>query len=338
MLVIICNIYIGEITTPKNREMIGVSYGLATAIGTEIELFIGVFQSYQWLALFPLLMSVVALFLSLVMVESPVYLKAKNLNNEAEKNFRWLHCKTDFEDISKNLDEIINYVKEQKDVESSKFKIIFLSSNLKLISVLIVINGISIINCSTIITQTGALILNNFKHYINGPLFVNLYNILRICCLVLGYATVTKFGRRILFLYGFIISSFIQLICALMYYFERRNNNEIGYLAIIIMLNFFAHLVVFMLTVTVALEILKTEILPHAFKEFYTSILAFTSDCFAFILVQSYFFIAPILGNEFLLVIYAVLNFIPAIFVYIFLQDTKGKSLYQIRNDYNSHS
>jgi len=37
MLYIVCNIYIGEVANPKNRELIGASYNFATAIGIQVD-------------------------------------------------------------------------------------------------------------------------------------------------------------------------------------------------------------------------------------------------------------------------------------------------------------
>ncbi len=338
MLVIINMIYIGEIASPKNRELIGVSYGVATCVGIEVEYLMSSFENYTWMALFPLLVCGIAFISSRFMLESPYYLMAKGLEEEAEANFCWLNGKTELNEVAESFEGVKRYVNEQKDIEMNKFHIIFVPSNLKLLVILILINGVTIVNCSSILSQTGTLMIRDFEGLVNGRLFVNAYQIIRVIMAFSGFVTIKKFKRRALFLYGYVSSGLMQLSCAICYFVESKNDNKIEHLAVAIELQLIGFLLLYSLMQAVALEILKIEIFPHFLKEFYTSVLAFTSDCFAFAMVKSYFAFYAEVGNEVMMLVYAGFTFLGAILVYLFIQDTKGKTLHQIRVDYKSYS
>ncbi len=334
MLVIINFSYIGEIASPKNRELIGVSYGVATYIGIEVEYLMSSFNNYRWMALFTLLICGVAFISSPLMVESPYYLVYHDMEEKAISNFCWLNGKTNPSDVTEDFDGVTKYVTEQKHTEKNKFQTIFVSSNLKLLIILTLIYGVAIMKSSTIITQTGSLMIRDFEGLVDATIFVNAYQILRVIVAFLGYITVKKFERRALILYGFVITGLIQVGCAMCYLVEARNDNKIQYLAVIIEFLLMAFLFLDSIMLEVGLAILKIEIFPHLLKEFYTSMLGFTSDCFGFAVVKSYFALYPLVGNGVLMMAYGVFEFFNAALVYLFIRDTKGKTLHQIRGDY----
>ncbi len=338
MLVIINMIYIGEIASPKNRELIGASYAVATCIGIEVEYLMSSFNNYRWMAWFPLLICGVAFISSSFMIESPYYLMYHGMEEKAIKNYCWLNGKTDPDDMTEGFEGVTKYVTEQKHMEKNKLRVIFEPSNLKLLIILLLINGTSIMQCNTIVTQTGSLMIRDFEGLVDGTIFVNAYHILRVIMAFLGYVTVKKFERRSLILYGLVIMGLIQVGCAMCYFAEARNDNKIEYLAVIIEFLLMAVLLLDSITLNVGYAILKIEIFPHLLKEFYTSMLAFMNDCFGFAVVKSYFALYSVVGNGVLVMAYAGVMFFNAALVYLFIWDTKGKTLHQIRIDYKSCS
>lgn len=306
----------------------------------QVEFMMSAFNNYRWLALFPMLVSIFALLISVLMVESPYYLVSQGKDEQALQNLRFLNDKKDDEESVADLEPVKKYVNEQKNRPGfeDNFRIVLIPGNLKLIVILVIVNGVSIMNCLSIVSSTGYLLLNNFKDSVDGNLFVNIYSSLRIVFMLCSFITIKKFKRTSLFLVGYTTTGFIQLICAICYFVEERNGNSIDWLANVIAYLIVLILFIYQLTFAVALEILKLEILPHKFKEFYTSILCFTSDCFAFTIVKSYFYLEPILGNSFLMVVYTIISFVGATVVYFYVPDTKGKTLQQIRLDLNAES
>lgn len=298
------------------------------------------FNNYRWLALFPALVSVFALLISSLMIESPYYLVSKGEDGQALKSLSYLNDKEESSDSAGDLETVRKYVNERRKrpAAADNVRMMRTPGNLKLVLVLVVVNGVSITNCMCVVSGTGSLMLNHFGDSVNGTLFVNVYSALRIVSMACSFVTIDKFGRRCLFLLGYTATGFIQLVCAVCYYVEQSNANSLVWLANAIAYSLLLCLVIYQLTFAVALEILKLEIFPHKFKEFYASILCFTSDCFAFAVVKSYFYVEPIMGNAFLMLVYAIVSFIGASVIFFCVRDTKGKTLQQIRTELNAES
>ncbi|KAK7580744.1 hypothetical protein V9T40_001373 [Parthenolecanium corni] len=332
----ICHVYVGEITSPKNRELIGTSYGLATAIGVEVEILMSLFGSYRLLALFPLIVSMLTLLTAFFMIESPYYLVGRGDNKRALRNLSYLHNYSEDEALAE-LHLVQQYVNEQKSEKSkSNWKIILQPNNLKLTFIMILLNGLTVMDCSAIIPVTGSFMLKDFQDHVNGQLFVNIYSFVGIAFTFISFYTIKKFNRRSLTLFGYLGDGVVQVICGICYWVESQNGNSCGWLANVIAYLLVVQRMQAMLTFGVAMEILKTEIFPHKLKVFYSSLLLCTGDWSIFTLIKSYFWLEPILGNAGLLVIYGIISFVAYALTLIFVNDTKNKTLLQIRTDINA--
>lgn len=335
---IISYAYIGEVTSPKNRELIGVVYNAASAIGTISELSLSSFFAYYALAAFPLCVSVLALLVSSYMVESPYYLVSSGKNEPALRNLRYLNDRQGENEVLADLETVRAYVNEQTtDGQPAKRKlhIALTPANLKSSLVMILVCGFSTMHSSTLITNTGPFILKDFKQYVNGITFVSAFASARGLLQLCSIFTIKRFDRRTLFLVGYPLCGLLQLACGLCFHIESQNGNAVGWLARVIACLLAAHQIFMCLTFGVALEILKMEIFPYKLKEFYSSLILCTGDWFIFLQIQSYFSMEPTLGNSFLLASYTICSLVTVFMIYFFIQDTKGKTLLQIRTDLN---
>lgn len=336
LLLIIGTTYFGETASPRNREILGIFYCIATAAGGLTEFSLSTFNNYRLLAIFPMIMSVITILSSYLMVESPYYLVSHEMYDKAVRNICWLEDKTDIEDVAEQLDGVKKYVDEHKYETIGNMKTIFFPSNLKLILAMIVVNIAAFVESSTIVSQYGAVLVQPLKSTIEGTLFVGAFNIIGIFGLIASLYTVRKFSRKGLLLGGFLIAGFVQLGAAIGFYIEEQNGNQIRYLALII-----AFLLVLLPLASAAsiyatLSVFRQEVFPHKLKEFYCGLLAITGDCTTFITVKMYPSMASSIGNHNVLAIYAGTAFVAAVVTYYCLRDTKGKSLLQIRQEYTS--
>lgn len=334
---IISYAYIGEVTNPKNREIIGVAYNAASTLGILVELCLSSYFSYTVLALFPLCVSVFALVTSTLMIESPYYLVSRGKNEPALRNLCFLNNRHGENEVLADLETVREYVNEQVSHQQgrNKLQIILMPANLKLTIIMIFVCGFATMHSSTLISSTGAFILKDFQHYVDGNVFINIITISKGIVQFCSIFTIKKFNRRTLLLVGFPLCGIIQLACGLCFYIQSQNGNSIGWMAYTIAYLLAAHQIFLSLTFGLALELLKMEIFPYRMKEFYSSLMICTGDWFIFIQIRSYFWIEPILGNSFILAFYTVCSFVTVSIIYFFIQDTKGKTLLQIRTDIN---
>lgn len=331
--------YIGEVSSPRNRELLGTTYGVATAIGTEVEYLLSSFRSYRLLALFPLIVSILAVAISFFMVESPCYLVDKGDDEQALKNLCYLLNKNEETEAYPDLLMVKEYVNEQKDNGlTNNLQIILMPSNVKLILLMILVNVLSVAHAAYLVTLTGSYVLKDFSASVNGEVFFNIFFTARILLMFGSFFTIQNFDRKKMLLMGFLMTGLLQLICSLCYYVESIYDNTIHWLAITISCLLVIALFLAALTFSIALEILKIEIFPHKMKEFYMSLLLFSGDWAAFTLVKSYFFMEPIIGNASVMLIYAFLNFVTIIIVHLFVPHTKDNTLLQIRTDLKAES
>lgn len=332
--IIICA-YIGEITDPQNREVLGLTTYLAAGIGTEIEYLISYLDSYYLLAVFPFFIAILGLYISPYMVESPYFLVSQGKGEKALKHLAYLTDKNEQQCLM-NLKAVKEYVDEHRNVWSVKnnMDLIFLPANLKLVLTMIIVNGLTNMCGSKLASLTGSLLLKDFSS-VNGDYFTNIFNILSILLNFCSFYTVKKFDRRTLFLVGYPTVGLLHFICSLCYYIESKNGNGIAWLAQVIALLIFSFLIVSSQTYYIALGILKLEIFPHKFKAFYSSLLLCTSDWFIFALNRSYFSLEPAVGNAVLMMVYGLVLFVNGAIIYFLIGDTKNKTLLQIRTDIN---
>ncbi|KAK7574040.1 hypothetical protein V9T40_011231 [Parthenolecanium corni] len=328
--------YIGEVSNPRNRELLGATYCIATAVGTEVEYLISIFSSYRVLAIFPLVVSIMALFTSYLMVESPFYLVDKGDETQALQNLCYLSNKNEDAEALSDLQMVKEYVNEHKDNGlKNNLQIILTPSNLKITLIMILMNVLSVVHAAYLVSLTGSYVLKDFSASIDGDVFFNIFFTSRIFLMICSFYTVKRFDRKQMFLVGFPMTGLLHIICSICFYIESINGNSIYWLVNVIAIVLIAILILAALSFSIALEILKIEIFPYKMKEFYTSIMLFSGDWAAFALVKSYFFVEPIIGNTFVMAIYALINFVTTIMVYYFVPQTKNKTLLQIRSDVN---
>lgn len=328
--------YIGEIASPKNREMLGLSYGLATAVGTQLEYSLAIFQNYHLLPILPILASIFALFSSNLMIDSPYYLVSQGKNEQALDHLRYLNDRQDEKRAIADLEIVKKYVNERKDIHLKKnLEIILMPTNLKLTLIMIIVSALSIIHFVCLVGSVGPYLLKDFSNYVNGNVFVGMTSTLSLIFPFISLYMLKKFNRKTLFKIGYPAAGFLQLILALCYYVEAQNGNTVGWLTyvtvgVILIMN-----IVIKLTFGPALEILKIEVFPHKLKEFYMSLLLCIDDWIAFFLIKIYFYIEPIAGNACLLVFYGIISFVNFAIIYFYVEETKGKTLLKIRTDIN---
>lgn len=336
ILVITAHIYFAEIASPSNRVFLIMLYFLTTSLGIQVEYAMSTFGSYRLLAIFPLAMGIFTLTLSYFAVESPYFLVSKGRNDEAADNLRWLQNRKAEEDVSSELASLKHYVDEQRSVNISDFKTIFLPENLKLLGTVIIISSSGSVSCNTLLYAYGPLFIQDLEAYVDGRTFVYIHGALRTVCQVLSVVTVTKINRFKLVFYGIVSSSLIQAVIAFCFYLEKKHDYQLPYVANAIAALLMLYLLVEWVTASSGTIVLKTEIFPHRLKEFYVSVLAFKSDWLSFFVVRSYFWSSSSLGKDNLLFVYSGFGIICAVFAYFSIRNTKGKTLYEIRNFFDT--
>jgi len=268
------------------------------------------------------------------MVESPCYLVSVCQYEEAVKNLRWLYDSSQEDDLGEMHDSIVKYTDERKSKESNKLKIILYPDNFKLIVTMIVIQCAATMNCRTIVMLYGSVMMKMYSQTIDERTFVNIYSASLLLSTIIGLPIMTRFSRKSLLTFGFLTTAVIQLLCAYSYHVEDCNENALEFLALVIVALLIIHGFISTSTFTPAMAVLKGEVFPYSVKEVCGAIMSLTNDCSAFMTAKFYFILASTIGLPSLFVIYTFFTGAGLISVYCNINDTKGKTLDQIRSDY----
>lgn len=330
-------VYMGEVASPKNREVLCISFAVAMFAGIQLEYLLSMFQNYYFLPILPILASIFALLASKLMLESPYYLASLGDNERALANLNHLNNRQDARKALADLETVKKYINERIDAELTKnvLQIILFPNNLKLAFIMIIVCGFSFINVGFLVGSIGSFLVKDFSDYVSGDVFVTVNTTTNLILPFFSIFILKKFNRRTLFKVGFPAAGTLHLTLAVCYYVESQNGNTVGWLAYAIVCLIVAFSILMKMTFTFALEVLKTEVFPHKLKVFYLSLMHCTGNWFQFVAVQSYFYIEPIFGHAFLMVCYGIISFVVFVIIYFHIEETKGKTLLQIRSDIN---
>lgn len=334
-LVGIIPVYIGEIASPKNRELLGFTYGLMFTVGKCLEYAIGI-NSYPVLCALPFFISLLACVLSYWMIESPYYLVAIDKPEAAKVSFSWLTNQHNDEIVEKELDDIKQFVEQNKEsMDVGVLQVLLRPDNLKLYGFFTVVYSLAHFTCEAIMTNYGFQIIKNLDSLLNGPDFVTVCNVVFIGGFFVSLVNLKKFDRRMLLLVGFLVLAGVQLLCALFFYIAEKNNYDAPISSNIVVLLLILVLFVYMITLTPALLILRSEIFPYKIKEFCGLSMNFLIDCMTFVELQAFFPVSDVAGESFVVLLFAVGCTIGA-YMANRMRDTKNKSLLQIQMEQNS--
>lgn len=334
IIMIIGNLYTTEIASPKNREILLIMYNLAVTMGKTSESTLWRFESHSILALFPLSVSIITMLMAVFTVETPYYLVSVGLEEAALSKLCWLNDKPKCARSTSYLRNIQRYVAEERSKRSSLLKQILGRNDLKLILVMIIIKGASRMN-STLFSYCKFITEDLMLRFdINCNTAYVIYNLWTMILTVFSFFTILIFSRRFLLLFGFFSAGVLLMLLSVYGRMQKNYTSDVApeILDIIMMLAF---TVIHTTTYHAALIILLVEIFPYGLKELYTSLCTLSSDSLSVVLLSSYEKYSETKTINFWLAVNSCSCFFCFFCVLLFIKDTKGKSLYEIRTSYS---
>lgn len=332
---IIGQVYMGEVASPKNRELLGILFILLYVAGVQVETSLAILENYHVLTCFPFLVAIVNVLFAIFMIKSPCYLLMNGEEDEAFKSLCWLNDRpvTHTSLLTKEFNDMKNYVNEQGNLQIKDLKIIFEPENLKLFTVMCIIDAAVFISCDMIICAYGTLMVRPFNAVISRTWFSSIRNAFLLFGSIFSYFTLKKFDRRSMLLFGFVTSAAIHAALAICYSIEEHYENRLVSLIFLICFLLFCLVAVSTPICETAICILKMEVFPYRMKEVYISLLEIVGNGASFLVVKYYIAMSERLGMFSLLMLYSLVSALAAILIGHFICNTKGKSLYEVRTD-----
>lgn len=335
-LLTLSNIYLGELASPKNREILGIASAVSFAIGKETQYAILSLDNYFILNFFPFTFSILALITSYWTPESPYYLVSINSDDQAKRIVAWLNDNHRVDEEYQNVRKYVHL--EQDSDDSTILKTFIRPENLKLFLFYALVYGVSFVNSNTVMLVYGYHIIKPLNIAVDKQSYTNLYSTIHIFSYICGFFTIRTCRRRDLLLIGLVVSALFQAIIAFCFLVEESHDyNNVPFVSYFILVLLILFLIWTTTTILSASEILRTEMFSYKMKFFCYTLVNTVQDGMLFLQLRFFFSIADTLGQSTNLFIYCGCAIVGAVSVYYFMRDTKNKSLLVIRKEYNSY-
>jgi len=332
---LIAPVYIGEIAEDSIRGALGSGFQMMVVLGILFVNVIGKWANHLWLSIicgfFPLVFAVFMIFAK----ESPKYLLMKGKNTEAIESLRWFRNKQSSQDVDAEFKLIEASVNE---VLSTKTKVsdLKLPWNLRptiILMALMLFQQFSGINAVIFYTQK---IFESAKSEMD-PLDASILVAgVQVIATLAAVFVVDRLGRKILLLASDLIMC-ISLVCLGLYFKldEDGKGGSIGWLPLVSLMIFIA---AFSIGFGPLPWMMMGELLPGHIKGPVASMATLFNWLLAFIVTKFYEDLLEATSAFWCYWIFAIVCAVGTGFIFLFVPETKGKSVEEIQRGFGAPS
>ncbi|XP_014610094.1 PREDICTED: facilitated trehalose transporter Tret1-like isoform X3 [Polistes canadensis] len=320
-------VYLGETIQPEVRGSLGL---LPTVFGNTgiLTCFIaGMYLNWRYLALLGSIFPIPFLILMFLIPETPRWYISKGKTKRARKSLQWLRGKN--VDITEELTMIEElHVESEKDMQNglsellkpSHVKPILISLGLMFFQQMSGINAV-IFYTVQIFKDAGSTVDENISTIIVG--------IVNFLSTFIAAVVIDKLGRKML-LYASGISMFITLFTLGSYFYVKMSDADVSNFGWIPLLSMIIYVIGFSLGFGPIPWLMMGEILPARIRGTAASIAtAFNWTC-TFVVTKTYEDFKELTGAHGTFWFFGIICALGVIFVYIWVPETRGRSLEEI--------
>lgn len=320
--------YVAEVAPPKNRGMLVAIYQLAIVLGILCSYTINyglhsIDNNWRWMFATGILPSVL-FFVGLFFIpESPRWLYKAGRKNESLK----VLTRISGESLAKNeVQEIADSLKgDHTSVSISEFfkpgvrKVMLVGF---ILAVLVQVSGIN-----TIVDYAPKILLAAGVEIKNALLQTSLVGFINFVFTFVAIIFIDKAGRRTLYLIGSMGMCITLVMLAISFYLKME-----GIFTLICILLFIAF---FASCIGPVFWTLVAEIFPNRIRGKALAFASFTQWIFNFLIVLLFPHFLASLGGTITFLFLAVMSFLQFLFTFLYVPETKGKSLEEIEQIWN---
>lgn len=332
------SIYLGEITSPRERGIFG-SVMITLVIGGEmLEFLLSLYVPHVYLSVIPFIIASVSFVMSWFMVEAPQFLITQKRDNEAQKNLAWLRGEYNVKNVQREFDEVKEHIEEEKQNQRSIMHFFKSPSEYKVYIICVVIFSLAQLTGNIIILSYQTIILEKYDGIPPGKELTLVYGIVQFAFVNLNTCFIETVGRRPLLLAGFLAATIIQTMNTYLIYAEEYNTTDLSFIPVMVLILFNIYGVVFIVCILPTIFVLKSELFPQELKAI-GSVSATVCNAIAeFIVTKLFILIWNTYGLYINFCLYALIGLISTIYVYALIPETKGKSLVEIQKDISAYT
>lgn len=320
--------YVAEVAPPKNRGMLVAIYQLAIVMGILCSFLINyglhnLENNWRWMFATGIIPSVL-FFVGLFFIpESPRWLYKAGREKESLKVLTRIGgeslAKTEIVEISRSLNGDVSSVSLGELLKPSARKVMLIGF---ILAVFVQISGIN-----TIVDYAPKILLAAGVEINNALLQTSLVGLINFIFTFVAILFIDKVGRRTLYLIGSMGMVITLIMLAISFYLKME-----GIFTLICILMFIAF---FASCIGPVFWTLVSEIFPNRIRGKALAFASFTQWIFNFLVVLLFPHFLASFGGAKTFLFLALMSLIQWLFTYIYVPETKGKSLEEIEHIWN---
>ncbi|KAM7357345.1 solute carrier family 2 member nebulosa isoform 2-T3 [Cochliomyia hominivorax] len=328
--------YTGEIAQKDIRGTLGSFFQLMITAGILFVYAIGAGLNVFWMSivcgLLPLVFGAIFVF----MPESPTYLVTKNKNESAVKSIQWLRGKQyDYKVEIEELKETERKIKENPVSIGSALmrpvtiKALCISLGLMFFQQLCGINAV-IFYSTDIFKDADTGIDENLSTIVVG--------IMQVIATFVSVMVVDKLGRRLLLLASSSVMAISTIAMGVYFYLKETDKDSVTNLGWLPVSSLCVFIIMFSIGFGPVPWLMMGELFASDIKGVAGSIAGTSNWVLAFIVTKTFVNLKEALGSGETFWLFAGITVVGFIFVFVFVPETKGKSLNEIQDELSGKS
>ncbi|XP_068083518.1 facilitated trehalose transporter Tret1 [Anabrus simplex] len=326
--------YISEVTENRIRGSMVTLFQVMFNLGTLFEYSVGPYIPYGTLALSSAVFPLIFLVTFVWMPESPYHLLAKDRKEAAERCLMKLRGKRKPEGVKEELHMMLMTVEIQRHDQGSVLDLARSRGNRR--AFFIVIALIAIQNFSgiqPILSYTSSIFASSGSG-IDANMSAIIFGVVNVLVSVASAALVDRAGRRPLLLVSCAGSSACMLGLGVYFYFAHiiENSDYLDWIPLALVL---IYIVMYMIGLGPLPWAVAGEIFPNNVKGYAISFVSVFNALLSLVTVKLFQVLTDAVGEYVVFWIFAICCALGTAVVFIFLPETKGKSLLEIHKEMN---
>lgn len=328
----ICPLYLAEISSPKIRGALGVSFESWQYLGHVIEFTVGPYVSYDVLAIVSLSIPVVFLIMSFWMAESPYYYIRKNNHVAARKTYSKLLGFGD-EQLPEVLDEI-DKIQEQIDSrEHGRLKDLFGSAVYRrFLMIVLVLALVQRFSGMSAVVAYAAFIFPNTIGGLSSSWYTILFGVVTLLFTFVSAGLIDRVGRRVLTMTSCFGGFVVELLTSLYFFLALKNIVDTTYISWIPFITISSYAGFYSIGMGPIVTLIQSELFPPNIKGVAASIVTIVHAGSSSLVTKMYQVVSDDSGYYVSFFIFSLSCLFGSIFTYFFVPETKGKSLVEIQD------
>ncbi|VEN44661.1 unnamed protein product [Callosobruchus maculatus] len=322
--------YLGEIANAKIRGMLGSSVQVSMFIGMLLINSIGSFLDITYTALISAGVPILHFVTFCFMPESPYYLVMKENLKEAEKSLKKLYRS---KDVTDELNEVIESVKEDKANDGKFWELFTIKSNRKAVFIVFGLRAFQQLSGTNVITFYAGTIFKEAGSDVPSSISTIVYFSVQLVVSIIASFLVDKLGRKPLLIWSIIGSGAALAMEGVYVYLDDYTDVDMSHLKCVPLVALIGYVTVFNIGMGTIPVLLLGEMFPTSVKAVALCLADIFFGVIVTIISKFFQFTKDSMGLHVPFFVFTASCVLGLLFIIIWVPETKGKTLEEIQHE-----